>query len=1271
MNMNNTSLLLKNVMLSILPSAFLFVGQADAQERPGKSPEYVARIAEQQRVRDEDNYARALNAARQKNWPLTIRGRDARVAVLVGLDEKGIPMYAESHSNVVAATTIGTNKIWTGGSSGLNLSGNIAALKNRLGIWDGGGINLSHVEFGNRITMKDSNPTEDGHATHVAGTLIASGVSPVSRGMAFGIQGLIGYNFNSHVSEMLSESPNLYASNHSYGAIAGWRYNNDQSRWEWWGQEGQFEDYKFGYYSTETMMWDSISFMSPNYLIVKSAGNNRNQRGPDVGQGYWRLNSSGTMINAGTRPDGISNQDGYDLLPTYSTAKNILSVGNVLPLPSGYVKPADVVLNNSSSVGPTDDGRIKPDVVANGTTVTSTSTGSTTAYATLSGTSMSSPTVAGSSILLQELYIRKFETPAWSSTIRGAVIHTAEEAGTTPGPDYQFGWGLANFERAAQVIDKTNENVIQQRTLGNGASYSFTVVASGKTPLKASITWTDPPGNVNPNLPVNDRETKLIHDLDIRIKRGARTFLPWRLEANNPTFAAIRSDNSVDNVEVVEIDSTIAGETYTIEVTHKGTLTRTGSQAYSLIVSGVGGKAYAASGPTSNAGSRIDSLSFAGIQLQNTTGCKTYTDNRSVIGSVEVGTTAPLFLRVNSCDASNDTKFAKAFIDFNSDGDFDDAGETVATSGALSNNGTFTTTVTVPNNLVPGTRVIMRLVLQETAAAGNVNPAGGYTRGETQDYMLQIANPSNDLAAAEVLYPQSGECGTASKYVTVRIRNLGSQPKANVPVTVEVRKGTTLVATLVDTCRLAIMGLSDISYTLQKPFAFDGGSNYSFTTRVNVADDQLPSNNVVTSEVTTSSPSSLPGNLEGVICNNTGALLKATTGGGTDARLSWYTTPTEKNPFFVGTSGTVVNTPTVTANRKYYVAANDVSGTVGPETKMAFPSGGYNEFNGNFVRFSNTVPMLIESTRMYIGNPGTITIILADIASENGTGGYSYFPISTRTFTVTNTRPTAAGGSLSENNPADLGAVFNLNFQVPTGNHILIMQATGGATVYRNNNIATNPYPQRLNGNSDLFTITGNSVVAPSDPNQFYYFFYDTKVSTLAGCPSPRAEITATASPVPSITQTGNLLKSSVATGNQWQLNNIDIQGANKDTLTAQQSGKYKSVVTGALGCVSPSNEIDLVITALNNLNPATIGLSVTPNPNKGEFQLRFRVKGRETLDIGLTNVNGQQVYSKSYSRFSGEFNERVSLPGLAPGVYMLQIAHGKDRYVKQMIVNR
>ncbi|MFX5784919.1 S8 family serine peptidase, partial [Acinetobacter baumannii] len=63
-------------------------------------------------------------------------------------------------------------------------------------------------------------------------------------------------------------------------------------------------------------------------------------------------------------------------------------------------------MSSFSSWGPTDDGRIKPDLVADGVSVTSTGGNSTTSYATLSGTSMAAPNTTGSLLLLQEYYNR-------------------------------------------------------------------------------------------------------------------------------------------------------------------------------------------------------------------------------------------------------------------------------------------------------------------------------------------------------------------------------------------------------------------------------------------------------------------------------------------------------------------------------------------------------------------------------------------------------------------------------------------------------------------------------------------------------------------------------------------------------------------------------------------------------------------------------------------------------------------------------------------------
>lgn len=60
-------------------------------------------------------------------------------------------------------------------------------------------------------------------------------------------------------------------------------------------------------------------------------------------------------------------------------------------------------MSSFSSWGPTDDGRIKPDIVADGVSVFSTTATHDSSYGYKSGTSMATPNAAGSLLLLQEL----------------------------------------------------------------------------------------------------------------------------------------------------------------------------------------------------------------------------------------------------------------------------------------------------------------------------------------------------------------------------------------------------------------------------------------------------------------------------------------------------------------------------------------------------------------------------------------------------------------------------------------------------------------------------------------------------------------------------------------------------------------------------------------------------------------------------------------------------------------------------------------------------
>lgn len=494
--------------------------------------------------------------------------------------EYGMPVYNTTF-NVNAAISTATNKVHPTGGNGLTLTGQGMIM----GIWDGGRVRPTHQEFsGGRAISKDG-ASNNSHATHVGGTMAAGGAVASARGMAY--QGILhSYNWSNDNSEMAAEAAaGLLISNHSYGPAAGWMSSGGS--WYWYGDPSisQTKDWKFGFYGTAARNWDIIARNAPYYLIVNAAGNSRNNGPSNQPSGfYW--NGSSWVANQVVRDINGAPQ-GFDTLPGYSMAKNVMTVGAVNDVVGGYSGPGSVTMSSFSSYGPTDDGRIKPDIVANGVQLYSSTAGSNSQYSTYSGTSMSSPNASGSLILLQQHYKNLFAGNLMrSATLKALAIHTADECGPNPGPDYAFGWGLLNTLRGAQTITKatSDDRVINEAVLANGGEYWRVVYCTGVEPLKATLCWTDVAGSVG-NAALNNTTPKLVNDLDLRITRfDGVTFFPWRLDVNNPAAAATKGDNVVDNVEMVEVGNTLSGF-YIVRVTHKGTL-QGGSQAFSLILTG-------------------------------------------------------------------------------------------------------------------------------------------------------------------------------------------------------------------------------------------------------------------------------------------------------------------------------------------------------------------------------------------------------------------------------------------------------------------------------------------------------------------------------------------------------------------------------------------------------------------------------------------------------------------------------------------------------------
>jgi len=504
----------------------------------------------------------AVEYAKQNDIPVFINTQRAFFELMY-IDENGMPRYYQTE-NANSAKTISTNKVHPGAGLGFSLDGGGMTVHE----WDGGAVRPTHQEFGNRVNQVDGVAATHYHSTHVGGTLIASGVQAAAKGMAPAAN-LNAYDWNDDEAEMADAGANgALVSNHSYGYANGWSWNG--TAWVWYG-DGNIsndEDYKFGFYDTQAKDWDQIASDAPGYLIVKSAGNDRGD-GPD----------------GGAHP-----KDGpYDCIGNAGNAKNILTVGAVEDIPDGYSEPSDVVMSDFSSWGPCDDGRIKPDICTNGVSLYSCDDDNDADYTTLSGTSMAAPSATGSLILLQEHYqdLNGAGNLMRAATLKALVIHTADEAGPDPGPDYMFGWGLMNTYKAAQKISEDqNLNVIDELTLANGGTYTRTVKAIGDEPLIVTIVWTDKPGTP-PAAALDPIDPMIVNELDLRLTQGSNTYYPWKLDRNNPSAAATRNgENNVDNVEEVTIDNPVAGAEYTIVVDHDGALDG-GQQAFSIVISGI------------------------------------------------------------------------------------------------------------------------------------------------------------------------------------------------------------------------------------------------------------------------------------------------------------------------------------------------------------------------------------------------------------------------------------------------------------------------------------------------------------------------------------------------------------------------------------------------------------------------------------------------------------------------------------------------------------
>ncbi len=154
--------------------------------------------------------------------------------------------------------------------------------------------------------------------------------------------------------------------------------------------------------------------------------------------------------------------------------------------------------------------------------------------------------------------------------------------------------------------------------------------------------------------------------------------------------------------------------------------------------------------------------------------------------------------------------------------------------------------------------------------------------------------------------------------------------------------------------------------------------------------------------------------------------------------------------------------------------------------------------------------------------------------------------------------------------------------------------------------------------------------------------------------------------PVPTISQVGNTLFSSSATGNQWyQVPGGLIPGATANTYDPPADGTYFVIVTDSNGCASlPSPDFIFVIDGISQID--ALQFSIVPNPSGGIISVTpaWQLNGNAVLDV--IDLHGKVVLSLA---IPASVTTILDLSALQQGIYFVRLTLEQKQAAKKLVL--
>lgn len=1063
----------------------------------------------------------------------------------------------------------------------------------KIGVWDQ--IASQHLDFSPGRLINVSSGSPGSHGTHVSGTIGGGGIiDPKARGMAPKAT-IYSYDASADVQAVMATAipdNTLISSNHSYHDGLGVQC----------GLSGASASYSLRARNTDINL-NNFAY----HLHCHSSGNSQSSC-----TGGW-----GTITGAG------------------KAAKNNIVVGNIT---------SSETLSSSSSCGPVHDGRVKPEIVAMGSSVFSTYTPLNT-YSTISGTSMSTPGITGTVALLAQRY-KQLNGDALppSMLIKNIACNTAHDLGNT-GPDYRFGFGRINALAAVKILE-TNRYVLDKVTTGAANDVTITIPA-GASRLRVMLTWNDPAAAAN-------SAAALVNNLDLRVTDGgANTHMPWILDPANPSAAATTGDDNYSNIEQVTIMNPPAG-TYTLRVNGEA-ITTGADQSYALtwdidqpyieVIYPNGNEKFS---PAESQVITWDNSGVTGtqtVQYSLDNGANWTTISSTVAASTTRlswtppanANTSTALIRVSSgslSDASdaNFTIIGKA-AGFTGSGVSCNAGEVIFNWTAVTN--------ATHYDIYSLNAATAEYDLLASDITGTTYTATGLTPGSNMWFTIRAKNNTtnavSERAVAINVTASSGGGGLGSPG-TISGQTHVCGAANNLTYSIVPVSGATSYTWTAPPGAVITSGQGTNAINVNFPAGSSSG-NMSVTAS-NGTCQAGPSTLAITVGSTTVNAPVSGGNQSVTVCPGQPVpTLTATATVPSGQSVVWY---------HEAAGGSVITNPSINSpgTDTYYAAARDNSSgcesttrtavtltitqvsaaTVTAGGPLSFCQGGsvvLTATAGDSYSWSNgatTQSITVTTTGSY-----SVTVVTGPCSSTSSATTVTVHPLPTAAITASGPLAFCNGGSVT-------------------------LTASAAASYLWSNGAATQAITVTTSGSYSVTVRDANGCAATSAPS----------VVTV----SPNPVVTLSAAPYtnlyPGLTTTLTATISPSGTNTYvWYQDGNPVNGATGATLPVGLTdiGSYTVQATNNGGCSGTSS-------ALVIGDSATTRLFIYPNPNKGQFQVAYYTVGTTTNTITIYDAKGAYVFRKAYAISSSYQLMDVDLRKQGTGVYHIVLTDSKGKRI-------